>query len=157
MTDHEFELTSIDDDWRRNTTDAVAAQLRDAGIKVKRTVIPGTTFWNDWTKYPFSTTNWGPRPLGVQVLVLAYKSGEAWNESGHTDPEFDAILDEAVGVFDPDARRELSAKLQAKLQDNGAIVQPFWRNQTLHHTAAVKNMERHQFREMHFEKVWLDA
>jgi len=153
----EIELISIDGDWRTVTSDAIGAQLREAGFNLKRTVIPGSSFWNDWTKYPFSTTNWGPRPLGVQVLVLAYKSGEAWNESGHTDPEFDAILDEAVGVFDPDARRELSAKLQAKLQDNGAIVQPFWRNQTLHHTAAVKNMERHQFREMHFEKVWLDA
>ena len=28
------ELISIDDDWRKNTTDAVAAQLRDAGNKV---------------------------------------------------------------------------------------------------------------------------
>ena len=38
MGDYEHELHSIDDDWRKNTTDAVAAQLRDAGIKVKRTV-----------------------------------------------------------------------------------------------------------------------
>ena len=37
MMDFEHELLSIDDDWRRNTTDAVAAQLRDAGFKVKRT------------------------------------------------------------------------------------------------------------------------
>lgn len=153
----ELELISIDGDWRTVTSDAIGAQLREAGFNLKRTVIPGSSFWNDWTKYPFSTTNWGPRPLGVQVLVLAYKSGEAWNESGHTDPEFDAILEEAVGVFDADARRELAAKLEAKLQDNGAIVQPFWRNQTLHHVEAVKNLERHQFREMHLERVWLDT
>lgn len=153
----EIDLISIDGDWRTVTSDAIGAQLREAGFNLKRTVIPGSSFWNDWTKYPFSTTNWGPRPLGVQVLVLAYKSGEAWNESGHTDPEFDAILEEAVGVFDADERRKLSAQLQQKLQDNGAIIQPFWRNQTLHHTAAVKNVDRHQFREMHFEKVWLDS
>ncbi|QGX97521.1 ABC transporter substrate-binding protein [Roseovarius faecimaris] len=153
----EIDLISIDGDWRTVTSDAIGAQLREAGFNIKRTVIPGSSFWNDWTKYPFSTTNWGPRPLGVQVLVLAYKGGEAWNESAHNDPEFDAILEEAVGVFDADERRKLSAKLQARLQDNGAIIQPFWRNQTLHHTAAVKNVERHQFREMHLEKVWLDA
>ena len=139
------------------TTDAIGAQLRDAGFNVKRTVIPGSSFWNDWTKYPFSTTNWGPRPLGVQVLALAYKSGEAWNESGHSNPEFDALLDEAVGIFDADQRREYSAKLQAMLQDSGAIIQPFWRNQALHHTDKVKNVQAHQFREMHYEKVWLDA
>ena len=155
--DTELELISIDGDWRTVTTDAIGAMLREAGFNIKRTVIPGSSFWNDWTKYPFSTTNWGPRPLGVQVLVLAYKSGEAWNESGHNDPEFDAILEEAVGVFDADERRKLSAKLQARLQDNGVIIQPFWRNQTKHHTEAVKNNEVHQFREMHFEETWLEA
>jgi peptide/nickel transport system substrate-binding protein len=31
-TDHVFEIVSIDDDYRRPTTDAVAAQLRDAGF-----------------------------------------------------------------------------------------------------------------------------
>ena len=153
----ELELISIDGDWRTVTTDAIGAMLREAGFNLKRTVIPGSSFWNDWTKYPFSTTNWGPRPLGVQVLVLAYKSGEAWNESGHSDPEFDAILEEAVGVFDADQRREYSAKLQARLQDNGVIIQPFWRNQTKHFAEHVKNDQVHQFRYMHFENVWLDT
>ncbi|MEM6742139.1 MAG: ABC transporter substrate-binding protein [Pseudomonadota bacterium] len=155
--DTEIELISIDGDWRTVTTDAIGAQLRSAGFNVKRTVIPGATFWNDWTKYPFSTTNWGARPLGVQVYALAYRSGEAWNESGHEDPEFDAMLNEAVGVFDADKRRELMAQLQAKLQDSGAMIQPFWANETLHHVEAVKNYERHQFREMIFEETWIDA
>ncbi|MAU51508.1 MAG: diguanylate cyclase [Roseovarius sp.] len=153
----ELDIISIDGDWRTTTTDAIAAQLRQAGFNVKRTVMPGNTFWNDWTKYPFSTTNWGPRPLGVQVLALAYRTGEAWNESGHSNPEFDALLAEALGVFDADKRREYSARLQAMLQDSGVIVQPFWRNQALHHTDRVKNVSAHQFREMHYEKVWLDA
>ena len=81
MGDFEHEMISIDDTWRKNTTDAAAAMLRDAGINVKRTVLPGSTFWNDWAKYPFSTTDWAQRPLGVQVLALAYRSGEPWNES----------------------------------------------------------------------------
>jgi len=155
--DTELDIISIDGDWRTTTTDAIGAQLRQAGFNVKRTVMPGNTFWNDWTKYPFSTTNWGPRPLGVQVLALAYRTGEAWNESGHSDPEFDATLEEALGVFDADKRREYSAKLQTILQANGVIIQPFWRNQALHHTDRVQNVNAHQFREMHFEKVWLDA
>ena len=79
MADFVHELTSLDDGWQKDTTDAVAAQLRDAGIKVKRTVLPGSTFWNDWTKYPFSSTSWNHRPLGVQIHALAYRSGEAWS------------------------------------------------------------------------------
>ena len=39
--------------------DSVASQLRDAGIKVKRTILPGATFWNDWISsslvHPFCT------------------------------------------------------------------------------------------------------
>ncbi len=91
MADHEFELISIDDDWQAATCDAVAAQIRDAGINIKRTILPGSTFWNDWTKYPFSATEWNMRPLGVQVLALAYKSrrGLERNAPLH-NAEFDA-------------------------------------------------------------------
>lgn len=38
--------------------------MRDAGLNIKHTAMPGSAFWNDWTKYPFSATEWGPRPLG---------------------------------------------------------------------------------------------
>ena len=86
QADFEHELITVDEDWHKNTGDAIAAQMREAGIKVKRTVLPGSTFWNDWTKYPFSMTNWNMRPLGVQVLALAYRTGEAWNESGLVEP-----------------------------------------------------------------------
>lgn len=157
LADLELELISIDGDWRTVTTDVIGAQLRDAGFNITRTVIPGATFWNDWTKYPFSTTNWGPRPLGVQIYGLAYKSGEAWNESGHSNTEFDAKLTEAVGVFDAEARRVLMADMQTMLQDSGVIVQPYWMNLYLHHAPEVKGYERHQFREIHLEKVWLDS
>lgn len=92
----------------------------------------------------------------MQVYALAYKSGEAWNESAHSNPEFDAKLSEALGIFDPDQRRPLMAELQKMLQDSGVIVQPYWRELAMHHTDAVKNYVRHPLREMHMEAVWLD-
>jgi peptide/nickel transport system substrate-binding protein len=128
MGDFEHELISIDDAYRKDTTDAVAAQLRDAGIKVKRTILPGSTFWNDWTKYPFSCTNWNHRPLGVQIWALAYRSGEAWNEFGWSNTEFDAILAEALATPDLEARRALMARGQAIVQDEGVTIQPYWRS-----------------------------
>ena len=128
MADYEHELFSIDDAWRKDTTDAVAAQLRDAGIKVKRTILPGSTFWNDWTKYPFSSTNWNARPLGVQIWALAYRSGEAWNEFGWSNPEFDALLTEALSVADVEKRRALMAKGEALIQNEGVTIQPYWRS-----------------------------
>ena len=128
MGDFEHELISIDDAYRKDTTDAVAAQLRDAGIKVKRTILPGSTFWNDWTKYPFSCTNWNHRPLGVQIWALAYRSGEAWNEFGWSNTEFDAILAEALATPDLEARRALMARGQAIVQNEGVTIQPYWRS-----------------------------
>ncbi|MEO1142022.1 MAG: ABC transporter substrate-binding protein, partial [Pseudomonadota bacterium] len=143
QADFEHELQSIDDDWRKNTTDAVAAQLRDAGIKVKRTVLPGSTFWNDWAKYPFSSTNWNHRPLGTQVLGLAYRSGEAWNESGFANAEFDALLAEANSIADADKRREVMAKIQKIMVDEGVTIQPYWRTISRHHKEDMVGVDMH--------------
>lgn len=128
MADFEHELVSIDDAWRKDTTDAVAAQLRDAGINVKRTVLPGSTFWNDWAKYPFSSTNWNHRPFGVQIWALAYRSGEAWNEFGWANPEFDALLEQALATPEVEKRRALMAVGEKLIQDEGVTIQPYWRS-----------------------------
>ncbi len=139
----ELELLSIDDDWRKNTTDAVASQLREAGINVKRTVLPGSTFWNDWAKYPFSSTNWNHRPLGTQVLALAYRSGEAWNESGFANEEFDNLLSEANSIADADKRRKVMSKIQAIMIDEGVTIQPYWRTITRHHVDGLTGVDMH--------------
>ncbi|MCU4654565.1 ABC transporter substrate-binding protein [Roseibacterium sp. SDUM158016] len=141
--DHVFEIVSIDDDYRRNTTDAVAAQLRDAGFNVERTVIPGSTFWNDWTTYPFSSTNWNHRELGVIILNLAYRTGVAWNEFAYSNPEFDALLDQANGILDADARRVVMADLERILQEDAVTLQPYWRSLFRHHKPEVINADMH--------------
>ena len=126
--DFEHELISIDAGYRKDTTDAVASQLRAAGIKVKRTVMPGSTFWNDWVKYPFSSTNWNHRPLGVQVLGLAYRSGVKWNEAAFNNAEFDALLDQAIAIADAGERSKVMAKIEQIMVDEGVTIQPYWRS-----------------------------
>ena len=143
MGDFEHELISIDDAWRKDTTDAVAAQLRDAGINVKRTILPGSTFWNDWAKYPFSSTNWNHRPLGVQIWALAYRTGEAWNEFGYSNPEFDAVLEQALATADVEKRRELMASGEKILQDDGVTIQPYWRSLYNHTKSELENGNHH--------------
>ncbi len=125
--DFEMEVHTIDDAWRKNTTDAVVAQLRDAGFKAKTRVVPGNTYWDNWDSFPFSATDWNHRPLGVQIWALAYRSGEAWNEFGYSNPAFDAILDEALGTVDIDKRRALVAQGEKILQDDAVTIQPYWR------------------------------
>ncbi len=143
MADFEHELISIDGGYRMDTTDVVAAQLRDAGIKVKRTILPGSTFWNDWAKYPFSSTNWNHRPLGTQVLGLAYRSGEAWNEFGWSNAEFDALLAEANSIADADARRVVMGKIMKIVIDDGVTIQPYWRSIGRHYVDGLVGVDMH--------------
>ncbi len=157
MADFEHEIISIDDDWRRNTSDALASQLRDAGMKVRRTVLPGNTFWNDWAKYPFSSTDWGHRPLGVQVLALAYKTGVAWNETAFASAEFDTLLDEASSIADADARREVMAKIQTLLREEGVVIQPYWRSLFRMSRPGVVGGDSHPINEIHLHKLGLSA
>ena len=154
--DFEHELITVDEDWHKNTGDAIAAQIREAGIKVKRTVLPGSTFWNDWTKYPYSMTNWNMRPLGIQVVAIAYRTGEAWNEAAYSNPDLDAKIGEALGIADAEKRKEVMADIEKILQDSGIIVQPFWRKLYNHSVPAVKNHGMHPTFEHDFGKVWLD-
>jgi peptide/nickel transport system substrate-binding protein len=128
LADFEFELISIDDDWQAATCDSIAAQVRDAGINIKRTILPGATFWNDWLKYPWSATEWNMRPLGVQILNLAYRSGVDWNEAAFSNAEFDALLDQANAIADADERRVVMRRLQEIMQEQGVLIQPYWRS-----------------------------
>ena len=157
MGDFEHELISIDDNWRKDTTDAVAAQLRDAGIKVKRTILPGSTFWNDWAKYPFSSTNWNQRPLGVQVLGLAYRSGEAWNEAAFNNEEFDTLLAKANGIANADERRVVMERIEQIMQEEGVIIQPYWRSLYRHARKNLVGAEMHPTFEIRPQYIGFNA
>ncbi|PBB86886.1 ABC transporter substrate-binding protein [Mesorhizobium sp. WSM3876] len=157
QADFEHELITVEDDWQKATGDAIAGQLRDAGIKVKRTVLPGSTFWNDWTKYPYSLTIWYMRPLAVQTLALAYRSGEAWNETGYANPEFDTKLKEALSIADAAKRKEVMKDIEQILQDSGIIIQPYWQKLYCHMSKKLRNYGMHQTYEIDLQNVWLDA
>ncbi|WP_149789310.1 ABC transporter substrate-binding protein [Lutimaribacter pacificus] len=153
MADFEHELITVDDDWQRNTGDALAAQLRDAGINVKRTILPGNTFWNKWTEYPFSATEWNHRPLDVQILTLAYRSGEAWNEAAYSSDEYDALINEANAIADADTRRGTIEKIETLLREDGVIIQPYWRSLYNHHNGNLVNAAKHPAHEIHLYKI----
>jgi len=149
LADAEFEFISLDGGFELDTSDAVAAQLRDAGVNVKRTVMPGSTFWNDWQKYPFSSTTWNHRPLAVQNLAYAYTTTGSWNETGMANADFDAAMTAALGLADADKRREQAAIMEQILQDEGFIIQSYWRSLYRHAKANIIGAEMHPSLEHH--------
>jgi len=152
----EFELISIDDAWQALTCEAVAVQCRDAGIKVRRTILPGREFRQNWREYPWSATEWNMRPLGVQILSLAYRSGAAWNETAFSNAEFDSLLAEAMSISDAEARAQVMAKLERIMVEEGVVIQPYWRSLFRHYKPTVHGAEMHPTHEMHFYKWWIE-
>ena len=141
--------------WEPNTCQVIAQMVRPAGINLAVNIMPGGTYWDRWTVAPFGFTSWTHRPLGVTVLNLAYRSGVPWNETGYSNPDFDALLDRANGTYDVEERRQLMVELQTMLRDDAIIVQPYWR---AIHTASRDNLrgfELQPAREFHFQNVWL--
>lgn len=153
--DTEFELISSDETFHSDTCDNIAAQIRAAGISIRRTILPGATFWGDWLTYPFSATSWAMRPLGVQVLNLAYRGGEAWNESAFSNAEFDELLEQANGIVDADERRVVMARLQEIMQEEGVAIIPYWRSLFRHARPNIHGAEMHPTFEVHFQNYWL--
>jgi peptide/nickel transport system substrate-binding protein len=114
--------------WEAIAVQAMVEQWKDAGIRVKINLMPSTQFWDVWTKVPFGFTGWTHRPLGTMVLGLAYRTGVPWNEAKYSNKDFDSLLTQAEGTLDVAKRREIMAKLEGILQDDGPIVQPLWRS-----------------------------
>lgn len=156
-TDTEFELISVDDAYQSATCDAIAAQIRDAGINIKRTVLPGATFWPDWTKHAFSATEWNMRPLGVQILAVAYVTGVAWNEAAWGNAYFDALLTRALSLADVTERTAVMAEIEKVMQDEGVLIQPYWRSLYRHSAPGFHGTDMHSTFEHHHYKWWKDA
>jgi peptide/nickel transport system substrate-binding protein len=96
------------------------------------------------------------RPLGVQVLALAFHTGEAWNETGYSNPEFDKKLKEALSVSAPEKRREVMKDIETIIQDSGIIIQPYWQKLYNHMSKKVQNYSIHPTFQMDLQKVWLE-
>ena len=115
-----------DPSWEPQLVQALVEQWKAAGIRVAVNIMPTAEYNKIWTDVPFGFIGWAHRPLGIMTLGLAYRTGQSWNESHYSSPEFDRLLTEAEGMLDMEKRRDVMAKLEAMLQDDGPIVQPVW-------------------------------
>lgn len=143
LAGYEHELVSVDDTMRRATADAVAAQMLEAGLRVRRRIVTRDEYDANWMTFPFSVTDWNHRELGVQVLALGYRTGAVWNETGFSNPEFDRLLDRALTIADAETRIDTMARLQQILQTDGVIVQPFWRSLYRHARPGILGADMH--------------
>lgn len=142
--------------WELITVQAMVQMWREIGVDVQIEVLPSSQFWEVWDKVPFGFTSWTHRPLGIMVLGLAYRTGVPWNESGYSNEEFDRLLLEAEGTLDIEARREIMAKLEEIMLEDGPATIPLWRSLFSFWDKKVQNFEHHPTNYIFGETLWLD-
>lgn len=143
--------------WIQVQAEAAIEQWKEAGIRCKLSMMPGAQYWDNWTKVPLGATIWYHRPLGIMVLGLAYRTGVPWNKSSYANKEFDALLSQAEGLLDVDKRREVVAKIEKIMQEDGPIVQPIFRNNFTFMDKRVKGFSMHPSNYFFAQKLALEA
>ena len=141
--------------WELNAMQILVEQLKESGITLNLNVVPTSVFWEGWMKVPMNFSPWGHRPFGVMVLNLGYTSNGPWNESKHSNPDFDAAVAKANGILDPVERAKHLAIAQKILQDDAVIIQPLWRSVFAPIRENVRGFEVHQTFNHLFRNVWL--
>lgn len=143
--------------WFQSQAEACIEMWKEAGINVKLSPMPGAAYWDVWTKVPMGTTIWYHRPLSIMCLGLAYRTGVPWNESGYSNKEFDEILTQAEGTLDLAKRKELVAKLEKIMQEDGPLVQPVFRSTFTFMDKRVKGFSMHPTNYMFGWKMAVEA
>ena len=74
-----------------------------------------------------------------------------------TNEAFDTLLAEALSIADADQRREVMAKIQTLMQEEGVVIQPYWRSIYRHYRPGVVGAEMHPTFEIHVSKLGFAA
>ena len=83
--------------------------------------------------------------LNVDIIEAGFPAASPGN--------FDAVK----AIADADARREVMAKIEKIMQDEGVIIQPYWQSLYRHHKENVVNAEMHPSFEIHVHKLGFAA
>ena len=108
-----------------------------AKIGVSMNVVrePNDGYWsNVWNKKPFSSCNWGARPVEDMILSLAYTSDAAWNDTGIAIERVDQLVKSARGELDTVKRQAMYSEVQRLISTQGGTLIPAFGNDL-----AVKN------------------
>lgn len=142
--------------WESAIVQSMLPQWAEANIRIKMQPVPPSQYWDIWKKVPLGFTDWNHRPLGIMLYGLVLKSGGEWNESGYSNPEFDALLTKAGATLDMDERRKIMAQMQEMLLEDGPLVQPVYRNVFTAYNKKLKNFQMHPSNSNYYKDMWIE-
>lgn len=148
-------------EWVVGIAETLVEDAKPAGVNITLDTMPLSAYWDVWTETPVGITAWGHRPLAVMVLPLAYTADSdgvpvAWNESRWVDEEFSALLKEAQGTLDVEARRAIMADIQRIQAERGSIGVAYFYNRWKAHIPGWVNLPAHPTGYNLFSEAYFD-
>jgi peptide/nickel transport system substrate-binding protein len=135
-----------------------ARQAKDAGVTVKvRQVTPEVLLGEQYTKWPFAQDYWTLKPYLPQASLCLTPSSP-YNETHWGDPEYTALLGQALSALDPTKRAALTRQLQTIDFERGSYIVPSF-NQIVdllaHNVRGLSPGAMHALGDYDFTKIWL--
>jgi peptide/nickel transport system substrate-binding protein len=103
-----------------------AAQAAKAGVTVNVVAQDTTQFWSQsWTQVPFTQSFWNTSNY-LTMAQQGIAEGAPFNEIHQTDPEWQALYQEAITTVDADARATIIQQLIKYDWDKGGYIIPVY-------------------------------
>lgn len=113
--------TPVPDD-RAALANAIQSDLKGIGFEVEREVLEPGAYNEQYEPKTFDLTDWGFSGVDPDLLRSHLHTDGFQNASQVSDPEIDALLEQAVATSDQDTRNGLYTQLQEWNATHTAIV-----------------------------------
>ena len=129
-TDYTLELSYVAGlDFERRMAEAFQGNLSQLGFKVELRAAPWASLVSMFEQEPVERPHMGVyynapdfNDPFTQTFEPIYETGQAWNWAAHSDPQYDALLEQAFTETDPDKLQALAYELQEILVDNAVNI-----------------------------------
>ena len=127
----------------RQAAEVIQAMTAEAGFDLKIRVTEFATSLKEAEegRYQAYMLNWSGRPDPDGNLFIFHKTGGPQNVTGYSNPDVDALLDEARTRVDPGERKALYEKAAEALLDRGSIIYVYHRRWIIAHTAKLEGFK----------------
>jgi peptide/nickel transport system substrate-binding protein len=125
---------------------AYSEAVADAGIRLRvRNASADSYYTQLWMQTPLMVSYWFTgRPID-QLLGQVFRTGSSYNESAWSNPQFDALLDDARAEMDPARRLTLYQDAQRLIVSDGADMTPMFGDRLVGISREVVNYREHGF------------
>lgn len=156
-----LELTLYTSDLRPGmVASAIAFQemAKAAGITLNIEKVAGNNYWSDhWMKSPLVVSNWSVFPSADTIFSLVYHSAGPWNESNLKNADLDQLIEAGRGEPDPAKRKEIYAKAQKIIQEEGGTIVPYFRSSFYARRANVQGVIYTPQSILYLHETWMAA